>query len=147
VALARLRVQHLAAGGHLEALLGAGLGLQFGHLALLCGSSSWAEARLAGFVHSACLLSTSPPPRQPCQPGGGRLALWQSRPQNTTKTPDSRLLRPIARHKTRANALMGPERLRVTCESERKDDARPGSPRRQHHHHLAAFEARLLLDL
>ena len=39
VALAGLLVEHLPAGGHLEALLGAGLGLDLGHLALLCGSS------------------------------------------------------------------------------------------------------------
>src|SRR5262245_54904615 len=39
VTLAGLLVEHLPAGGHLEALLGAGLGLELGHLALLCGSS------------------------------------------------------------------------------------------------------------
>src|SRR5262245_1045206 len=35
VALAGLLIQHLPAAGHLEALLGAGLGLELGHLALL----------------------------------------------------------------------------------------------------------------
>src|SRR5262249_21720516 len=35
VALAGLLVKHLPAPGHLEALLGAGLGLELGHLALL----------------------------------------------------------------------------------------------------------------
>src|SRR5262245_65961942 len=39
VTLAGLLVEHLPARGHLEALLGAGLGLELGHLALLCGSS------------------------------------------------------------------------------------------------------------
>src|SRR5262245_18137432 len=39
VTLAGLLVKHLPAGGHLEALLGGGLGLELGHLALLCGSS------------------------------------------------------------------------------------------------------------
>src|SRR4030095_5028045 len=39
VALAGLLVEHLPAGRHLEALFGAGLGLELGHLALLCGSS------------------------------------------------------------------------------------------------------------
>jgi len=35
VALARLLVEDFATAGHLEALLGAGLGLDLGHLALL----------------------------------------------------------------------------------------------------------------
>src|SRR5579872_667101 len=35
MALAALGVQHLAGGGHLEALFGARFGLQLGHLALL----------------------------------------------------------------------------------------------------------------
>src|SRR4029077_18937964 len=35
VALAALGVHHFAGGSHLEALFGAGLGLQLGHLALL----------------------------------------------------------------------------------------------------------------
>src|SRR5262249_40618325 len=35
VALAALRIQHLAGAGHLEALLGARFGLDLGHLALL----------------------------------------------------------------------------------------------------------------
>src|SRR5437764_6743863 len=35
MAFAAMRVKYLAAAGHLEALLGAGLGLELGHLALL----------------------------------------------------------------------------------------------------------------
>jgi hypothetical protein len=38
MALARLLVKHLASSRDLEALLGAGFGLDFGHLALLCGT-------------------------------------------------------------------------------------------------------------
>src|SRR6516225_1418134 len=37
VTLAGLLVEHHPARGHLEALLGAGFGLELGHLALLCG--------------------------------------------------------------------------------------------------------------
>src|SRR6266851_5896065 len=37
VALAAVGIQHLAGAGNLEALLGARLGLDLGHLALLCG--------------------------------------------------------------------------------------------------------------
>src|SRR6516162_7349478 len=37
VALVGLLVEHHSARGHLEALLGAGFGLELGHLALLCG--------------------------------------------------------------------------------------------------------------
>src|SRR5499427_7740744 len=39
VTLAGLLIEHLPAAGHLEALLGTGLGLELGHLALLCGNS------------------------------------------------------------------------------------------------------------
>src|SRR5213078_1944110 len=45
VALAALGVHHFAGGRHLEALFGAGLGLQFGHLALLYGRSTKSPAR------------------------------------------------------------------------------------------------------
>src|SRR5215469_709282 len=60
VALAGLLVEHHPARGHLEALLGAGFGLELGHLALLCGGR-----------HG---------------PAGRRAALWQRRPRNTTRT-------------------------------------------------------------
>ena len=40
VSLARLLIEHLAGGGHLEALFGAGLGLDLGHLALLDGTQA-----------------------------------------------------------------------------------------------------------
>src|SRR5436305_6473049 len=45
VALAALGVHHFAGGRHLEALFGAGLGLQRGHLALLYGRSTKSPAR------------------------------------------------------------------------------------------------------
>src|SRR3954470_7787586 len=45
VALAALGVHHFAGGRHLEALFGAGLGLQLGHLALLYGRSTKPPAR------------------------------------------------------------------------------------------------------
>src|SRR4029079_6865817 len=39
VTLVGLLIKHLPAGRHLEALFGARLGLELGHLALLCGNS------------------------------------------------------------------------------------------------------------
>src|ERR1700752_4657929 len=48
VALAPLGIQHLAGAGNLEALLGARFGLDLGHLALLCRSRPWPNARSAG---------------------------------------------------------------------------------------------------
>src|SRR5262245_41898682 len=45
VALAAVGVEHLAGAGDLEALFGARLGLDLGHLALLCGHGPWADAR------------------------------------------------------------------------------------------------------
>src|SRR5579859_5195990 len=47
VALAALGVQHFAGGGYLEALFGARLGLQLGHLALLCRRKSAPETALS----------------------------------------------------------------------------------------------------
>src|ERR1700756_5189544 len=48
VALAALGVHHLAVGRHLEALFGAGLGLQLGHLALLHAATRNRPMRAAG---------------------------------------------------------------------------------------------------
>src|SRR5256714_13942992 len=50
VALAALGVHHFAGGSHLEALFGAGFGLQLGHLALLLHQHETArEGRSAGW--------------------------------------------------------------------------------------------------
>src|SRR5580704_15243718 len=79
VALARLRVEDLSGPRHLEALLGARLGLDLGHLALL-----WREARTLRppkmLINERVCVSTSPPPRQPLiSRAAGRARLWQSR--------------------------------------------------------------------
>src|SRR5580704_15768940 len=80
VALARLRVEDLSGPRHLEALLGARLGLDLGHLALL-----WREARALRppkmLINERVCVSTSPPPRQPLiSRAAGRARLWQSKP-------------------------------------------------------------------
>src|SRR5262249_14323550 len=82
VALAGLLIQHHPTGGHFEALFGAGFGLELGHLALLCAAGmKRAPAAFCSFERADL-----PSPRQPFRPGGGRAALWQSRPRNTTRT-------------------------------------------------------------
>src|SRR5581483_8290646 len=48
VAFAGLLVLHLPSAGDLEALFGAGLGLQLGHLALLIGTMARQKPRAAG---------------------------------------------------------------------------------------------------
>src|SRR3984893_14108132 len=79
VALARLRVEDLSGPRHLEALLGARLGLDLGHLALL-----WRKARALRppkmLINERVCVSTSPPPRQPLiSRAAGRARLWQRR--------------------------------------------------------------------
>src|SRR5262249_53155837 len=56
VAFARLLIEHLPAAGHLEALLGAGLGLELGHLALLCGNSHGPGPGWPDFARSSVLI-------------------------------------------------------------------------------------------
>src|SRR6266436_3228057 len=81
VALAGLLVEHHTARGHLEALLGAGFGLELGHLALLCGGRHGPAGRMRSFERADYRRHGSP-----FRPGGGRAALWQRRPRNTTRT-------------------------------------------------------------
>src|SRR6185503_13727171 len=84
--------KHLPAGRHLEALFGARLGLELGHLALLCGNSHGQMSGRPDFARLSVLIVHFPSPRQPFRPGGGRAALWQTRGRNTTVT---RVLAPI----------------------------------------------------
>src|SRR5499433_3233381 len=81
VTLAGLLVEHHPARGHLEALLGAGFGLELGHLALLCGGGHGPAGRMCSFERADHRRHGSP-----FRPGGGRAALWQRRPRNTTRT-------------------------------------------------------------
>src|SRR6185437_1982300 len=92
VALVRLRIEDLAGPRHLEALLGAGFGLQLGHLALLGGKAAAAPSRQVGRAEGAAMLvmsglcvSTSPPPRQPYSAGRREGALWQRPPLKATE--------------------------------------------------------------
>src|SRR5215475_5493845 len=117
VTLAGLLVQHHPGRGHLEALFGAGFSLELGHLALLCGGRHGPAGRICSFERAE-----SPSPRQPFSAGrrkGGVMA------EATAKY----------------NHDPGWSAQRVFAA------AAPASPRRQHHHNLAAFEARFLLDL
>src|SRR5215472_1304751 len=57
VTLAGLLVEHHPARGHLEALLGAGFGLELGHLALLCGGRGM--ARPAGCARLSVLITVA----------------------------------------------------------------------------------------
>src|SRR5580658_6698360 len=78
VALARLRIEDLSGPRHLEALLGARLGLDLGHLALLLAAGASAR-RPKMLIMSGVCVSTSPPPRQPLiSRAAGRARLWQS---------------------------------------------------------------------
>src|SRR5215813_7882927 len=81
VTLAGLLVEYHPGRSHLEALFGAGFGLELGHLALLCGGRHGPAGRICSFERAE-----SPSPRQPFLPGGGRAALWQRPPRNTTMT-------------------------------------------------------------
>src|SRR4051794_402524 len=92
VTLVGLLIKHLPAGRHLEALFGARLGLELGHLALLCGNSHGQMSGRPDFARLSVLIVHFPSPRQPFRPGGGRAALWQTRERNTTVT---RILVPI----------------------------------------------------
>src|SRR5215207_2048222 len=92
VTLVGLLIKHLPAGRHLEALFGARLGLELGHLALLCGNSHGQMSGRPDFARLSVLIVHFPSPRQPFRPGGGRAALWQTRDRNTTVT---RVLAPI----------------------------------------------------
>src|SRR5580658_3367749 len=80
VALTRLRIEDLSGPRHLEALLGARLGLDLGHLALLkaAGASAcWPEnAHNERGVREHVAAATAALD----QPGGGRARLWQSKP-------------------------------------------------------------------
>src|SRR5215468_8039799 len=72
VALAGLLVEHHPARGHLEALLGAGFGLELGHLALLYGGRHGPAGRMCSSERA-----DSPSPRQPFSAGrrkGGVMA-------------------------------------------------------------------------
>src|SRR6185503_2092478 len=84
--------KHLPAGRHLEALFGARLGLELGHLALLCGDSHGLMSGRPDFARLSVLIVHFPSPRQPFRLGGGRAALWQTLERNTTVT---RVLAPI----------------------------------------------------
>src|SRR6516165_4594552 len=64
VAFARLLIEDLASSRHLEALLGAGFGLDLGHLALLGRERRRSAGRKCSLMSVVC-LGTSPPPRQP----------------------------------------------------------------------------------
>src|SRR3954447_16623219 len=92
VTLVGLLIKHLPASRHLEALFGARLGLELGHLALLCGNSHGQMSGRPDFARLSVLIVHFPSPRQPFRPGGGRAALWQTRGRNTTVT---RVLAPI----------------------------------------------------
>src|SRR5262249_45273168 len=78
-------------------------------------------------------LGTSPSPRQPFRPGGGRAALWQRRAPNTTQT--------------RVYWAKGALRRVWRRGAGRAGTAAPASSGRQHHDHPAAPQAWLLLDL
>src|SRR5215467_2708771 len=91
VTLAGLLVEHHPARGHLEALLGAGFGLELGHLALLCGGGHGPAGRMCSFERADHRRHGSP-----FRPGGGRAALWQRRPRNTTRTRADGRSRPSA---------------------------------------------------
>src|SRR5262249_39437300 len=97
VTLAGLLVEHHPGRGHLEALFGAGFGLELWHLALLCGGM----ARPAGFARSSVLNHRRH--GSPFRPGGGRAALWQRPPRNTTVTRVDRrnVSSPLRRHRHR----------------------------------------------
>src|SRR5262245_54887318 len=72
VTLAGLLVEHHPGRGHLEALFGARFGLEFGHLALLCGGRLGPAGRICSFERAE-----SPSPRQPVSAGrrkGGVMA-------------------------------------------------------------------------
>src|SRR5437764_13974478 len=80
VALAGLLIKHLAARRDLESLLGAGLGLDFGHSALLCQSPL---AGRAGFAHVSLKMRRRYGSRR--EPGAASAGLWQSAAKKTTK--------------------------------------------------------------
>src|SRR5690242_11052718 len=83
VALARLLVEDLAASRHLETLLGAGFGLDLGHLALLGRWTSGHRPGPAGMlVMSWCAWSTSPQPRQPLSAGRRKAGVMTEAPAN-----------------------------------------------------------------
>src|SRR6185295_5023568 len=66
VALAALGIEHLAGARDLEALFGAGFGLQLGHFALLLARERSRKARFTGICSkSSFVLRHRPPPRQP----------------------------------------------------------------------------------
>src|SRR6478752_1228103 len=70
VTLVGLLIKHLPAGRHLEALFGARLGLELGHLALLCGDSHGLMSGRPDFARLSVLIVHFPSPRQPFRPGG-----------------------------------------------------------------------------
>src|SRR6478752_7251020 len=59
VTLVGLLIKHLPAGRHLEALFGARLGLELGHLALLCGDSHGLMSGRPDFARLSVLMCTS----------------------------------------------------------------------------------------
>jgi hypothetical protein len=58
-------VEHLAAAGHFESLLGPGFCFDFGHLALLCGSTMPLRSLADRGCSFELLLIVAPSPRQP----------------------------------------------------------------------------------
>src|SRR5579863_7552998 len=88
MALVRLRIKDLAGPGDLEALLGARLGLQLGHLALL-----WRQAPRSATARRCGRAGAAPPNARNerivpehitaataalIQPGDGRAGIWQT---------------------------------------------------------------------
>src|ERR1700694_3824334 len=68
MALAGLLIEHLPAAGDLESLLGPGLGLDLGHLALLCGRARGASMGASPADRMLLIrvaAEHSPSPRQP----------------------------------------------------------------------------------
>src|SRR5215467_6062142 len=98
VTLAGLLVKHHPGRGHLEALFGARFGLELGHLALLCGGRHGPAGRIS---RSSVLNHRRH--GSPFRPGGGRAALWQRPPRNTTMTRVDRrnVSSPLRRHRHR----------------------------------------------
>src|SRR5208282_5511609 len=119
VALARLGIEDLSGRRHLEALLGARLGLDLGHLALL--------------------MVARPPPYPP--PQTGRVGREHAGDALANGVLNEHFAAATAALISRAAGGRGYGRGR------RFWQPAGVSPRRQNHHHLAALEARLLLDL
>src|SRR5581483_9124474 len=81
VALARLRIEDLASGRHLEALFGARFGLDLGHLALLGRRRLRLAGRKCSSTSGACLEHIAAATAALNQPGDGRARLWQRPPE------------------------------------------------------------------